>query len=177
MGPGAAGYVLGIVKAYTTRVGSGPFPSELHDTTADRIGERGREFGTVTGRKRRVGWFDAVLVRQSAVVAGITGVALTKVDVLDGLDELRVCVGYRLRGELLDHFPAAAPDQAAVEPVYETIEGWPGSTAGARSWADLPAAAVKYIRRIEELTQVPVALVSTSPERDDTILVRDPFVG
>ncbi len=177
MGPGAAGYVLGIVKAYTTRVGSGPFPTELQDATGERIGERGREFGTVTGRKRRVGWFDAVLVRQSAVVAGITGVALTKVDVLDGLPELRVCVGYRLHGRTLDYFPAAAPDQAAVEPIYETIEGWPGSTAGARSWADLPAQAVKYIRRIEELTQVPVALVSTSPERDDTILVRDPFVG
>ena len=177
MGPGAPGYVLGIVKAYTTRVGSGPFPTELHDDTGERIGERGREFGTVTGRKRRVGWFDAVLVRQSAAVAGIAGVALTKLDVLDGLAELRVCVGYRLRGEVLDYFPAAAPDQAAVEPVYETIEGWAGSTAGARSWADLPAQAVKYIRRIEELTQVPVALVSTSPERDDTILVRDPFVG
>ena len=177
MGPAAPGYVLGIVKAYTTRVGSGPFPTELHDATGERIGERGREFGTVTGRKRRVGWFDAVLVRQAAAVAGVSGVALTKLDVLDGLSELHVCTGYRLHGKMLDYFPAAAPDQAAVKPVYERIEGWQGSTAGARSWADLPAQAVKYIRRIEELTQVPVALVSTSPERDDTILVRDPFVG
>ncbi len=177
MGPSAAGFVLGIVKAYTTRVGSGPFPTELHDLTADRIGERGREFGTVTGRKRRVGWFDAVLVRQAVAVSGVTGVALTKLDVLDGLPELEVCTGYRLGDATLGYLPAATVSQAAVQPIYETIEGWPGSTAGARSWADLPAAAVKYIRRIEELIECPVALVSTSPERDDTILVRDPFVG
>jgi len=177
MGPSAAGFVLGIVKAYTTRVGSGPFPTELHDLTADRIGERGREFGTVTGRKRRVGWFDAVLVRQAAAVSGVTGVALTKLDVLDGLPELQVCTGYRLGDATLGYLPAATVSQAAVQPIYEIIEGWPGSTAGARSWADLPAAAVKYIRRIEELIECPVALVSTSPERDDTILVRDPFIG
>ena len=177
MGPSAPGFVLGIVKAYTTRVGSGPFPSELHDATGARIGERGREFGTVTGRKRRVGWFDAVLVRQSVAVSGVTGIALTKLDVLDGLEVLHVCTGYRLNGETLDHLPAAAPAQAALTPVYEAIEGWSGSTYGARTWADLPAAAIKYIRRIEELIECPVALVSTSPERDDTILVRDPFVG
>ena len=177
LGPGAAGFVLGIVKAYTTRVGSGPFPTELEDEVGRRLGERGREFGTVTGRQRRCGWFDAVLVRQSMAVSGVTGIALTKLDVLDGLDEVRICTGYRLRGELLDHFPAHAADQAAVEPVYETIEGWSGSSAGARSWAQLPAQAIKYIRRIEELIDCPVALVSTSPERDDTILVRDPFAG
>jgi adenylosuccinate synthase len=177
LGPSAAGFVLGIVKAYTTRVGSGPFPTELDDAIGQRLGERGREFGTVTGRKRRCGWFDAVLVRQSCAVAGVTGIALTKLDVLDGLDEIRICTGYRLRGELLDHLPAHAADQAAVEPVYETIEGWSQSTAGARSWAQLPAQAVKYIRRVEELIDCPVALVSTSPEREDTILVRDPFAG
>ena len=177
LGPSAAGFVLGIVKAYTTRVGAGPFPTELHDEVGERLGERGREFGTVTGRKRRCGWFDAVLVRQSCAVSGVTGVALTKLDVLDGFDELRICTGYRLRGQLLHHLPAHAADQAAVEPVYETIEGWPQSTAGARSWADLPARAIKYIRRVEELIQCPVALVSTSPEREDTILVRDPFAA
>ena len=177
LGPAAAGFVLGIVKAYATRVGSGPFPTELDDDVGRTLGERGREFGTVTGRKRRCGWFDAVLVRQSCAVAGVTGVALTKLDVLDGLDEIRICTGYRLRGEMLDHLPAHAADQAAVEPVYEAIEGWPQSTAGARSWAQLPARAIKYIRRIEELIECPVALVSTSPERDDTILVRDPFAG
>jgi adenylosuccinate synthase len=177
LGPGAAGFVLGIVKAYTTRVGSGPFPTELADVIGQRLGERGREFGTVTGRKRRCGWFDAVLVRQSCAVAGVTGVALTKLDVLDGFDEIRICTGYRLRGETLDHLPAHAADQAAVEPVYEAIEGWTESTAGARSWAQLPACAIKYIRRIEELIDCPVALVSTSPEREDTILVRDPFAG
>jgi adenylosuccinate synthase len=175
LGPSAAGFVLGIVKAYTTRVGSGPFPTELDDEVGQRLGERGREFGTVTGRKRRCGWFDAVLVRQSCAVAGVTGIALTKLDVLDGMDEIRICTSYRLRGETLDHLPAHAADQAAVEPVYETIEGWPQSTAGARSWAQLPARAIKYIRRVEELIQCPVALVSTSPEREDTILVRDPF--
>ncbi|MFN3389107.1 MAG: adenylosuccinate synthase [Allosphingosinicella sp.] len=175
LGPSAAGFVLGIVKAYTTRVGAGPFPTELEDEIGQRLGERGREFGTVTGRKRRCGWFDAVLVRQACAVSGVTGVALTKLDVLDGLDEIRICTGYRLRGETLDHLPAHAADQAAVEPVYETMPGWAESTAGARSWADLPAQAIKYIRRVEELCCCSVALVSTSPEREDTILVRDPF--
>jgi adenylosuccinate synthase len=175
LGPSAAGFVLGIVKAYTTRVGSGPFPTELEDEIGQRLGERGHEFGTVTGRKRRCGWFDAVLVRQSCAVSGVTGIALTKLDVLDGFDEIKICVGYTLRGEKYDHFPAHAADQAAVEPIYETIEGWSQSTAGARSWAQLPAQAIKYIRRIEELIHCPVALVSTSPEREDTILVRDPF--
>ena len=174
-GPGAIGYVLGISKAYTTRVGSGPFPTELHDDIGRGIGERGREFGTVTGRPRRCGWFDAVLVRQSAKVNGLTGIALTKMDVLDGLDELKVCVGYDLDGETLDYFPASADKQARVKPIYETIEGWKESTHGARSWADLPATAVKYVRRIEELIETPIALLSTSPERMDTILVHDPF--
>ena len=176
LGPAAVGFVLGIAKAYTTRVGSGPFPTELADDTGERLGVRGHEFGTVTGRKRRCGWFDAVLVRQSAAVSGITGIALTKLDVLDGFEEICICTGYRLRGEMLDYFPAHAADQAAVEPVYETMEGWSQSTAGARSWAELPAQAIKYIRRVEELIRCPVALVSTSPEREDTILVRDPFV-
>jgi adenylosuccinate synthase len=175
LGPSAAGFVLGIVKAYTTRVGSGPFPTELEDEIGQRLGERGREFGTVTGRKRRCGWFDAVLVRQSCAVSGVTGVALTKLDVLDSFDEIRICTGYRLHGETLDHFPAHAADQAGVEPIYETVEGWSGSTAGARSWADLPAQAIKYIKRIEELCHCSIALVSTSPQREDTILVRDPF--
>ncbi len=175
LGPSAVGFVLGIVKAYTTRVGSGPFPTELDDEIGQRLGERGREFGTVTGRKRRCGWFDAVLVRQSAAVSGVTGVALTKLDVLDGLDTIRICTGYRLGGKTLDHFPAHAADQVGVEPIYEEIQGWSESTAGARSWAQLPAQAIKYIRRVEELIRCPVALVSTSPEREDTILVRDPF--
>jgi adenylosuccinate synthase len=175
LGPGAVGFVLGIAKAYTTRVGSGPFPTEQDNETGERLGMRGHEFGTVTGRKRRCGWFDAVLVRQSAAVGGITGIALTKIDVLDGFDEVRICTGYRLRGKVIDYFPAHAADQADVEPVYERMEGWSGSTAGARSWAELPAQAIKYIRRIEELIRCPVALVSTSPEREDTILVRDPF--
>jgi adenylosuccinate synthase len=175
MGPGAAGFVLGIVKAYTTRVGSGPFPTELHDETGQRLGERGREFGTVTGRQRRCGWFDAVLVRQAAAVSGITGIALTKLDVLDGFETVKICTGYTIDGEAYDYLPPNAQDQARVEPVYEEMKGWTGTTAGARSWADLPAQAVKYVRRIEELIQCPVALVSTSPERDDTILVRDPF--
>jgi len=175
IGPSGVGFVLGIAKAYTTRVGSGPFPTELEDATGQRLGERGHEFGTVTGRKRRCGWFDAVLVRQSAAVGGITGIALTKIDVLDGFDVVKICTGYRLRGEEIDYFPAHAADQALVEPIFEEIEGWHESTAGARSWADLPGAAIKYIRRIEELIRCPVALVSTSPERDDTILVRDPF--
>ncbi|MBO9714706.1 adenylosuccinate synthase [Sphingomonas sp.] len=175
LGPSGVGYVLGIAKAYTTRVGSGPFPAEQANEVGDRLGERGHEFGTVTGRKRRCGWFDAVLVRQSAAVSGITGIALTKLDVLDGFDEIRICVGYRLRDRELDYYPANAADQAAIEPVYETMPGWSESTAGARSWAQLPAQAIKYIRRIEELIRCPVALVSTSPEREDTILVRDPF--
>ncbi len=175
LGPGAVGFVLGIAKAYTTRVGSGPFPTEQDNEVGERLGTRGREFGTVTGRKRRCGWLDAVLLRQSVAVSGITGIALTKLDVLDGFDEIRVCTGYRLRGETLDYYPAHAADQAAVEPVYEAMPGWHESTAGARSWADLPAAAIKYIRRVEELIRCPVTLVSTSPERDDTILVRDPF--
>ncbi|NTS64651.1 adenylosuccinate synthase [Sphingomonas sp. HHU CXW] len=175
LGPAAVGFVLGIAKAYTTRVGSGPFPTELDDETGERLGTRGREFGTVTGRKRRCGWFDAVLVRQSAAVSGITGIALTKLDVLDGFETISICTGYRLRGAELDYYPAHAKDQAEVEPIYEVMEGWEGSTAGARSWADLPAQAIKYIRRVEELIRCPVALVSTSPEREDTILVRDPF--
>ncbi|RVT94607.1 adenylosuccinate synthase [Sphingomonas crocodyli] len=175
LGPSAAGFVLGIVKAYTTRVGSGPFPSELEDETGQRLGERGHEFGTVTGRKRRCGWFDAVLVRQSAAVSGITGVALTKLDVLDGFDEIKICTGYRIGDQVFDYLPPHPQDQAKVEPIYETIEGWSESTFGARSWAELPAQAIKYIRRVEELIQCPVALVSTSPEREDTILVRDPF--
>jgi adenylosuccinate synthase len=175
LGPSAAGFVLGIVKAYTTRVGSGPFPTELEDETGQRLGERGHEFGTVTGRKRRCGWFDAVLVRQSAAVSGITGIALTKLDVLDGFDTLKICTGYRIGDKTYDYMPAHAADQARVEPIYEEMDGWQEVTAGARSWADLPAQAIKYVRRIEELIQCPVALVSTSPEREDTILVRDPF--
>jgi adenylosuccinate synthase len=174
--PRDIGYVLGIVKAYTTRVGEGPFPTELTDETGDRIGTRGAEFGTVTGRKRRCGWFDSVLVRQTVITGGIEGIALTKLDVLDGFDEIRLCVSYGLDGREIDYLPADANEQARCEPVYETIEGWAGSTRGARSWADLPAQAVKYVRRVEELIGAPVALLSTSPEREDTILVRDPFV-
>ena len=175
LGPGATGFVLGITKAYTTRVGSGPFPTELHDTIGQRLGERGREFGTVTGRARRCGWFDAVMVRQAAKLGGINGIALTKLDVLDGLSELKICTAYRLGGSLVHHLPAGERAQAAVEPIYETLDGWTDSTQGARSWADLPANAIKYIRRLEELIETPVALLSTSPEREDTILVRDPF--
>jgi len=175
LGPNAAGFVLGIVKAYTTRVGSGPFPTELTDEIGQRLGERGHEFGTVTARKRRCGWFDAALVRQSCAISGVTGIALTKVDVLDGFETIRICTGYRLRGEEIDHLPSSAADQALLEPIYEEMEGWTGSTRGARRWADLPAQAIKYIRRIEELIETPVASVSTSPERDDTILVRNPF--
>jgi adenylosuccinate synthase len=177
IGPRALDYVLGITKAYTTRVGSGPFPTELNDEVGQRLGERGHEFGTVTGRKRRCGWFDAVMVRQAAKAGGIDGIALTKLDVLDGLETLKVCTGYRLDGKVLDHLPALSSSQAKVEPIYELLEGWSESTQGARSWAELPATAVKYIRRLEELIEVPVALLSTSPERDDTILVRDPFAG
>ena len=175
MGPGAVGYVLGITKAYTTRVGEGPFPAEQDNEVGRFLGERGREFGTVTGRKRRCGWFDAVLVRQAVATNGITGIALTKLDVLDGLDTLKICVGYRLDGETVDFLPASQGAQARVEPIYETLEGWKESTVGARSWNDLPAGAVKYVRHIEELIGAPVALLSTSPERDDTILVTDPF--
>jgi adenylosuccinate synthase len=175
MGPGAIGFVLGIVKAYTTRVGEGPFPAELFDADGDRLGERGHEFGTVTGRKRRCGWFDAVLVRQTCATSGVSGIALTKLDVLDGFKMLKICVGYDLDGERLDHLPTAANLQARCTPVYEEMEGWSESTAGARSWTGLPGAAIKYVRRIEELIQCPVALLSTSPERDDTILVTDPF--
>jgi adenylosuccinate synthase len=176
MGPGSAGFVLGIVKAYTTRVGSGPFPTELEDEIGQRLGERGHEFGTVTARKRRCGWFDAVLVRQTCAISGVTGIALTKIDVLDGFETIKICTGYELDGEILDYLPAHAADQARVKPVYEEMDGWDGTTVGARSWADLPAQAIKYIRRIEELIECPVASVSTSPEREDTILVRDPFV-
>ncbi len=177
VGAGAGGYVLGITKAYTTRVGAGPFPTEQDNEVGTRLGERGREFGTVTGRRRRCGWFDAVLVRQAVTVGGIDGIALTKLDVLDGLDELKVCVAYRHAGATLGHLPADRRLQEEVAPVYETLEGWAESTRGARSWAALPATAVKYVRRIEELIGAPVALLSTSPERDDTILVRDPFSG
>ncbi len=175
VGPAAVGYVLGIAKAYATRVGSGPFPTELLDETGRKIGERGAEFGTVTGRPRRCGWFDAVLVRQAIKVAGINGIALTKLDVLDGFDTLKICVGYRYRGKVWDYLPPSLTPDAAIEPIYEDFEGWKDSTRGARSWADLPALAVKYVRRIEELIEAPITLLSTSPERDDTILVRDPF--
>jgi len=176
IGPRAIGYVLGITKAYTTRVGQGPFPSEQENEIGQKLGERGREFGTVTGRPRRCGWFDAALVRQTIKVGGIDGIALTKLDVLDGFDELKVCVGYRLDGNELDHLPAAQGAQARVEPIYEVLEGWSDSTEGARSWADLPAQCIKYVRRLEELIEAPVALLSTSPKREDTILVHDPFV-
>jgi adenylosuccinate synthase len=177
LGPGAVGYVLGIAKAYTTRVGEGPFPTELHDSTGELIGQRGREFGTVTGRKRRCGWFDATLVRQSVRTSGIDGIALTKLDVLDGFGTLRIGVGYRFDGATLDSFPASQGAQAGVEPIYEEMEGWSQSTAGARSWAELPAQAIKYVRRVEELIGCPVAVLSTSPERDDTILMKNPFEG
>jgi len=175
IGPSAIHTVLGITKAYTTRVGEGPFPSELHDATGERLGERGREFGTVTGRKRRCGWFDAVLVRQAIKTSGITDIALTKLDVLDGFDEVKICVAYKLDGKTIDYLPASAALQARVEPVYETLEGWKDTTYGARSWAQLPAQAIKYVRHVEELIEAPVTLLSTSPERDDTILMKDPF--
>ncbi len=175
VGPGDVGYVLGIVKAYTTRVGSGPFPTEQDNDIGRTLGERGREFGTVTGRRRRCGWFDAVMLRQALRTSGVTGIALTKLDILDGLPEIKVCTGYRVDGAPIDHLPSGISRQAAVEPVYETVEGWSESTVGARRWADLPATAVKYIRRVEELIGVPVAMVSTSPEREDTVLVTDPF--
>jgi len=175
LGPGAIDFVLGIVKAYTTRVGEGPFPTELEDADGQRLGERGHEFGTTTGRKRRCGWFDACLVRQTCAISGMNGIALTKLDVLDGFETLKICVGYDLDGTRLDYLPTAADEQARCTPIYEEMDGWDASTEGARSWADLPGQAIKYVRRIEELIGCPVALLSTSPERDDTILVRDPF--
>ena len=175
LGPDAVDFTLGIVKAYTTRVGEGPFPTELDDADGERLGERGHEFGTTTGRKRRCGWFDACLVRQTAAISGMHGIALTKLDVLDGFDRIRICIGYDLDGTRLDYLPTASDAQARCTPVYEDMEGWSESTEGARSWADLPAGAIKYVRRVEELIGCPVALLSTSPERDDTILVTDPF--
>jgi adenylosuccinate synthase len=175
LGPGALGYVLGICKAYTTRVGEGPFPTELTNEIGEEIGRRGKEFGVNTGRKRRCGWFDAVLVRQTVRTSGIGGLALTKLDILDGFDSIQVCTGYRLDGKEIDHLPAGEGAQARVEPIYETIEGWKEPTANARSWADLPAQAIKYVRRVEELVGCPIALLSTSPEREDTILVQNPF--
>ena len=175
VGPGAISYVLGLAKAYTTRVGAGPFPTEQDNAIGKRLGTVGHEFGTVTGRPRRCGWFDSVMVRQACATSGVTGLALTKLDVLDGLDEIKVCVAYRLNGQEIDYYPAGLTDQAAVEPVYETLPGWQDSTKGARSWAQLPAEAVKYVRRLEELVGKPCALVSTSPEREDVILMRDPF--
>ena len=175
MGPGAIDFVLGIVKAYTTRVGEGPFPTELMDEDGERLGQRGHEFGTTTGRKRRCGWFDAALLRQTCATSGMNGIALTKIDVLDGFETLKICVAYDLDGERLDYLPTAAEQQARCKPIYEEVPGWSESTEGARSWADLPANAIKYVRRVEELIECPVALLSTSPERDDTILVTDPF--
>ena len=175
LGPTSIEFVLGLAKAYMTRVGEGPFPTELHDADGQRLGEQGHEFGTTTGRKRRCGWFDAALVRQTCVQSGVTGIALTKLDVLDGFETLKICTGYRLDGEEIDHLPTAAAQQARVEPIYEEMPGWTETTAGARRWLDLPAEAIKYIKRVEELIQCPVALLSTSPERDDTILVTDPF--
>lgn len=176
MGADAVKYVLGITKAYTTRVGMGPFPTEQDNDIGQGLGERGKEFGTNTGRKRRCGWFDAVMVRQAVKVNGIHGISLTKLDILDGMEELKICIGYKLGDETLDYFPSSQEDQAKVEPIYETMEGWSDTTYGARSWKDLPATAVKYVRRIEELIEAPVSMLSTSPERDDTILMRDPFV-
>ena len=175
MGPGSIDFVLGIVKAYTTRVGEGPFPTELDDADGQRLGERGHEFGVVTGRKRRCGWFDAALVRQTCATSGVKGIAFTKLDVLDGFETLKICVGYKLDDKTLDYLPFAADQQARCVPIYEEMDGWSDSTEGARSWADLPANAIKYVRRVEELIECPVALVSTSPEREDTILVTDPF--
>ena len=177
LGPSAVGFVLGIAKAYTTRVGAGPFPTELFDETGNYLTERGREFGVVTGRRRRCGWFDAVAVRQALKTGGVKGIAMTKLDILDGMPEIKVCVAYDLHGERIERLPASMTDQAAVKPIYETIEGWSQSTYGARTWAELPANAIKYVRRVEELTETPVALLSTSPEREDTILVQDPVAA
>jgi adenylosuccinate synthase len=176
MGMSGIGYVLGITKAYTTRVGSGPFPTELTDAIGEKIGKIGHEFGTVTGRPRRCGWFDAVLVRQAVKICGITGIALTKLDVLDGFETIKICTGYKYDGRLYDYLPASMKIQSGVEPIYEEMPGWSESTHGKKSWAELPAQAIKYIRRIEELIECQVAMVSTSPRREDTILVRDPFI-
>ena len=175
MGAKSVQYVLGITKAYTTRVGSGPFPTEQENEIGQHLGEKGHEFGTTTGRKRRCGWFDAVMVKQAITISGIDGIALTKLDVLDGMDEIKICIGYKLDGQVIDYYPAGQADQENVEPIYETVEGWSDTTYGARSWKDLPAQAIKYVRRVEELIGAPVAMLSTSPERDDTILVTDPF--
>jgi len=175
IGPNSIDFVLGIVKAYTTRVGEGPFPTELFDADGQRLGERGHEFGTTTGRKRRCGWFDAVLVRQTCATSGVTGISLTKLDVLDGFETLKICVGYELDGERLEYLPTAADQQARCTPIYEEMAGWSESTEGAKSWNDLPANAIKYVKRVEELIECPVALLSTSPKREDTILVTDPF--
>ncbi len=175
LGPSSLGFILGITKAYTTRVGEGPFPSEQDNAVGQFLGEKGHEFGTVTGRKRRCGWFDAVLVRQAVALNGIHGLALTKLDVLDGLEEIKIATAYKLDGETIDYLPASLAEQQRVESIYETFEGWQDTTAGARRWSDLPAQAIKYVRQIEELVEAPVTLLSTSPERDDTILVRDPF--
>ncbi len=167
--------MLGLVKAYTTRVGGGPFPTELNDEIGKKLGEIGHEVGTNTGRARRCGWFDAVLVRQSIALSGADGIALTKLDVLDGFDEVKICTGYKLGDKVIDYLPASLKDQERVEPIYETLDGWKKTTRGVRSSKDLPAKAIKYVRRIEELIGCPAALVSTSPERDDVILMRDPF--
>ena len=175
LGPGGIDFVLGIVKAYTTRVGEGPFPTELNDDYGNKLGERGHEFGTTTGRRRRCGWFDAVLVRQTCATSGVNGISLTKLDVLDGFEKVKICIGYKLDGVLIDYLPTAADQQTRCEPIFEEMDGWTETTEGARSWAELPAGAIKYVRRIEELIECPVALLSTSPEREDTILVRDPF--
>ena len=175
LGPGGIDFVLGIVKAYTTRVGEGPFPTELDDDYGNKLGARGHEFGTTTGRRRRCGWFDAVLVRQTCATSGVDGISLTKLDVLDGFEKVKICIGYKLDGVLIDYLPTAADQQTRCEPIFEEMDGWTETTEGARSWAELPAGAIKYVRRIEELIECPVALLSTSPEREDTILVRDPF--
>ena len=175
LGPGSIDFVLGIVKAYTTRVGEGPFPTELDDEFGNMLGARGHEFGTTTGRRRRCGWFDAVLVRQTCATSGVNGISLTKLDVLDGFEKVKICIGYRLDGVLIDYLPTAADQQTRCQPIFEEMDGWTETTKGARSWAKLPAGAIKYVRRIEELIECPVALLSTSPEREDTILVRDPF--
>lgn len=175
LGPGGIDFVLGIVKAYTTRVGEGPFPTELDDDYGNKLGARGHEFGTTTGRRRRCGWFDAVLVRQTCATSGVNGISLTKLDVLDGFEKVKICIGYKLDGVLIDYLPTAADQQTRCQPIFEEMDGWTETTEGARSWAELPAGAIKYVRRIEELIECPVALLSTSPEREDTILVRDPF--
>ena len=174
-GPKIVDFVLGITKAYTTRVGSGPFPTEQENEIGKNLGDKGREFGTVTGRKRRCGWFDALLVKQAIKISGITGIALTKLDVLDGIGELKVCTGYEIEGQRKDYLPASISPRTQIQPIYEILEGWNESTCGARSWADLPAPAIKYVKRIEELIDAPVALLSTSPEREDIIMVQDPF--